>query len=152
MATSHVPYRLCIPCRELVSAFCILLNPPSFVDHPNPIILTRMAPHHPVDIIDIRAHAHSATDRGNTDVFNLRDQILGGLSAPRGQKSLTTLLLYDEHGLRLYDQITTQAPEYYLFAAEEEILKNHGDKIAQCMHAKSGSEIRAESLVELGAG
>ncbi|TCD60398.1 hypothetical protein EIP91_010236 [Steccherinum ochraceum] len=112
-----------------------------------------MAPHHPADIIDIRAHALSGTDRGNTDVFNLRDQILRGLSAPRGEKTLTTLLLYDEEGLRLYDQITTQAPEYYLFAAEEAILKNHGDKIAQYMHAaNAGAEIRGESLVELGAG
>lgn len=111
-----------------------------------------MAPLHPVDIIDIRAHAHSATDRGNTDVFNLHDQILSGLSAPPGQKTLTTLLLYNEQGLRLYDKITTQAPEYYLFAAEEEILKNHGDKIAEYIHAGVGPEIRGESLVELGAG
>lgn len=111
-----------------------------------------MTAHHPADIIDIRAHAVSAHDRGNTDVFNLRDQILRGLSAPPGDKTLTTLLLYDERGLRLYDKITTQAPEYYLFSAEEEILKNHGDKIAQYMHADTGSEISGESLVELGAG
>ncbi|THH27007.1 hypothetical protein EUX98_g7189 [Antrodiella citrinella] len=111
-----------------------------------------MAIHNPVAIIDIRAHV-SAHDRGNTDVFNIRDQVLRGLSAPPASKTITTLLLYDEEGLLLYDQITTQAPEYYLFSAEEEILKNHGDKIAQAMHAaNAGSEIRGESLVELGAG
>lgn len=104
-----------------------------------------------VDIIDIRARARNASTTTG-EGFNLRNQILQGLAAPHGQKSLTTLLLYDECGLRLYDEITTQAPEYYLFSAEEEILINHGNDIARFMHANSGPEIREESLVELGAG
>ncbi|KAF8573928.1 hypothetical protein K439DRAFT_1624720 [Ramaria rubella] len=41
--------------------------------------------------------------------------MLSGLNQPTGKKSLPTLLLYDERGLRLYDAITTDAHEYYLF-------------------------------------
>ena len=44
------------------------------------------------------------------------------------------MLLYDERGLRLYDDITTEVPEYYyLFRAEEEILKTNADDIVQTM-------------------
>ena len=46
----------------------------------------------------------------------LREQILQGLSKPVGKKTLPTMLLYDERGLRLYDNITTNCPEYYLFS------------------------------------
>ena len=62
------------------------------------------------------------------------------------------MLLYDERGLRLYDAITTEAPEYYPFPAEEEILKIHGDDIARYMHASNRSKIVNETVVELGAG
>lgn len=34
---------------------------------------------------------------------------------------------------RLYDKITAEAPEYYLFNDELNLLKAHGKEIAQCM-------------------
>lgn len=61
------------------------------------------------------------------------------------------MLLYDERGLRLYDDITTAAPEYYLFGAEEQILKKHSDDIVQCMHSR-GLKQSDEVVLELGAG
>ncbi|PWZ01904.1 hypothetical protein BCV70DRAFT_53228 [Testicularia cyperi] len=45
------------------------------------------------------------------------------------RKTLPTTILYDEQGLILYDKLTT-APEYYLFNAELQILKDYGPEIA----------------------
>ena len=64
------------------------------------------------------------------------------------------MLLYDEYGLRLYDTITTKCPEYYLFAAEEAILKSKSDEIVKAMHARdieAGDKINSV-VIELGAG
>lgn len=82
---------------------------------------------------------------------SLRAQVLAGLDAPPGARTMPTMLLYDERGLRLYDDITTQAPEYYLFGAEEEILKTRGDEIARAMRASAPVDEDAVVL-ELGAG
>ncbi|KAJ9122437.1 hypothetical protein QFC22_001862 [Naganishia vaughanmartiniae] len=49
------------------------------------------------------------------------------------EKSIPTMVLYDEKGLRLYDAITEQAPEYYLFGAELGLFKEHGTEIARAM-------------------
>lgn len=101
-----------------------------------------------VDIINVRADT-SISDGEDP----IRDQIVAGLSQPEGERSLPTMLLYDEHGLRLYDDITTKVPEYYLFPAEEEILKNHADQIVRLMHAADDGKVKAdEVVVELGAG
>lgn len=103
--------------------------------------------HKQVDIVDARKQAATSPLR------LLRDDILRGLGLPVGQKTLPTMLLYDERGLRLYDMITTEAPEYYyLFPAEEEILKAHGDDIAGYMHASSRPKVENETVIELGAG
>jgi len=86
-----------------------------------------------------------------------RQTIVDGLSKPSGQKQLSTMLLYDERGLRLYDEITTMAPEYYLFGAEEEILRTHSDDIVQVMHSgvtktTDTTSTRPETVIELGSG
>ena len=82
-----------------------------------------------------------------------RAQIVAGLSRPSGQRILPTTILYDERGLRLYDNITTMIPEYYLFSAENEILKDNGDEIVRTMHAfNHGAVVPGEVVVELGAG
>ncbi|KAF5382668.1 hypothetical protein D9615_002725 [Tricholomella constricta] len=79
-------------------------------------------------------------------------QIVGGLTRPAGEKQLPTMLLYDERGLRLYDDITTKAPEYYLFGAEEEILKHKADEIVLAMHHGEDRVSADEVVLELGAG
>ncbi|GLB38624.1 putative histidine-specific methyltransferase, SAM-dependent [Lyophyllum shimeji] len=83
---------------------------------------------------------------------DIAGQIRGGLMRPAGQKELPTMLLYDERGLRLYDDITTKAPEYYLFGAEEEILKNKADEIVRAMHQGEKQVPTDEVVLELGAG
>lgn len=56
------------------------------------------------------------------------------------------MLLYDERGLRLYDDITTEVPEYYyLFRAEEEILKTNADDIVQTM--LHGANVTTDEIV-----
>ncbi len=42
-------------------------------------------------------------------------------------------------------------PEYYLFAAEEEILKDHASEIVGVMHRATGV-VQGENVLELGAG
>ena len=105
------------------------------------------------DIVDIRAlHDLHNPASPNYDV-EFRDQLCSGLFQPAGAKYLPTVLLYDEPGLRLYDCITTSAPEYYLFPAEEDILKHHAGEIVHAMHMSSGGEINhGEIVLELGAG
>lgn len=84
----------------------------------------------------------------------LREQIFQGLNKPSGKKTIPTMVLYDELGLRLYDKITTNVPEYYLFSAEEEILRNKSDEIVRAMHFYDTEEGRLVRpvVLELGAG
>ena len=106
-------------------------------------------------ILDVRSAAFNAFDKdGETASYA---QIIDGLSKPVGEKRMPTMLLYDEHGLRLYDDITTRCKEYYLFSAEEDILKRHADEIVRVMHMgafkSQGHDGRVQStVVELGAG
>ncbi|ODN79544.1 hypothetical protein L202_03501 [Cryptococcus amylolentus CBS 6039] len=56
------------------------------------------------------------------------------------KRSVPTVVLYDEEGLRLYDKITSDAPEYYLFNDELNLLKDHGKEIARYMGFQGGKE------------
>ncbi|CAE6455059.1 unnamed protein product [Rhizoctonia solani] len=96
-------------------------------------------------IIDVRENASGDASPSNTVV----DAIIEGLSKPSGARSLPTLLLYNERGLRLYDDITTKATEYYPFACEEQILSDHADEIVRAMGAAQRDN---EVVIELGAG
>ncbi|KAH8116694.1 DUF323 domain-containing protein [Phellopilus nigrolimitatus] len=106
--------------------------------------------HNKPQIIDVRIADEAHGSHG----YGIREQILDGLRKPPGSKSIPTMLLYDERGLRLYDAIATDCKEYYLFASEEEILKSNSDAIVQLMHARDGeaSEVANPVILELGAG
>ena len=99
-----------------------------------------------MDILEL--HSRSAPSL-LTDLIQMVDT---GLSHSTGEKTLPTILLYDEHGLRLYDIITTDAPEYYLFRAEEQILEDHADEIVKIMHGAAVNAVPGERVLELGAG
>jgi uncharacterized SAM-dependent methyltransferase len=101
-------------------------------------------------IIDVRLD--NKTSNGE---INVRDEIVKGLSHPAGQKILPQLLLYDEEGLRIYDEITTQADEYYVYAAEEALLKEHANDIVHVMqglHENKDNHSIEGVVLELGAG
>ncbi|KAH8728610.1 C-type lectin protein [Phaeosphaeriaceae sp. PMI808] len=87
-------------------------------------------------IIDIRL------DIAQSDIVN---DIKSGLR-PRdgGEKTLPTILLYSEAGLKLFEKIT-YLDEYYLTNAEIEVLRNNADQIARRIQPGS-------ILVELGSG
>ena len=88
------------------------------------------------NIIDIR--------RQHTEI-SVHDELLQQLRAPEGvEKTMPTLLLYDEIGLKLFEEIT-YLDEYYLTNAEIDALNNHSDTIAE--RVLSGTQ-----LVELGSG
>ncbi|KAF9351103.1 hypothetical protein BGX34_000808 [Mortierella sp. NVP85] len=78
--------------------------------------------------------------------FDLRSMILSGLcpSTPGALKTIPTMVLYDDRGLQIYDEITN-LEEYYLFQEEIQILERDADKIAD--HIPDNSVV-----VELGAG
>ncbi|CAN9352168.1 unnamed protein product [Alternaria alternata] len=87
-------------------------------------------------IIDIR------TDTAESDILA---DIKNGLRPNNGgEKKLPTLLLYDQEGLRLFEEITYQE-EYYLTNAEIEVLETYADKIAERIPSNS-------IIVELGSG
>lgn len=97
----------------------------------------------PLHIIDIRSTPNNGTDDAFGD-SNLVDSIIAGLDKPFNHKTIPTLVLYDNRGLQLFDQIT-YLPEYYLTNAEIDILKHKCDEILS--HIPDGS-----AVIELGAG
>ena len=88
-----------------------------------------------VDVIDIRREELG---------FSLLDDIHKRLRLKTSEKTLPTLLLYDEKGLNLFEDITF-LDEYYLTNAEIEVLTKHAVSIAQ--RIQDGSLI-----IELGSG
>lgn len=88
-------------------------------------------------IIDIRSE--------RAEPISLIDEIKKGLRPAEGkEKKLPTLLLYDETGLKLFEDIT-YLEEYYLTNAEIGVLEKYADEIAQ--RIEDGSMV-----VELGSG
>lgn len=92
--------------------------------------------HSDVSIIDIR--------QGGSDI-SIVDEIRQKLNPGQGQeRRMPTLLLYDEEGLRLFEEIT-YLEEYYLTNAEIETLTTHAEAIVRLI--EPGSQ-----LIELGSG
>jgi hypothetical protein len=58
-----------------------------------------------IDIIDIR---HDAVE------VNLKEEILSSLRPEQGPKTLPTLLLYDEHGLQIFEEASLRLSGYKL--------------------------------------
>jgi L-histidine Nalpha-methyltransferase / hercynylcysteine S-oxide synthase len=87
------------------------------------------------EIIDIRSSKLE---------LSLKDDIYEGLKKPEGERTLPTLLLYDEAGLNLFQDIT-YLDEYYLTNAEIQLLEENAFKIAKGI--PDGAVI-----VELGSG
>ena len=88
------------------------------------------------NIIDIRS---------DTAGIELKQEILAGLKPADGkEKTLPTLLLYDEQGLKLFERIT-YLQEYYLTGEEIGVLERHADNIAERIPNSS-------MVVELGSG
>lgn len=89
-------------------------------------------------IIDIRSSRDSPLD--------LDSQTLEGLCQPYGSKFLPSLLLWDDKGKSLYEDILA-TKHYYPFHVEKELLEQHMHEIAASI-ASSGTDM----LVELGSG
>ncbi|KAH7159828.1 C-type lectin protein [Dactylonectria estremocensis] len=87
------------------------------------------------EIIDIR---------GEHVEFNLKDDIISSFNPDEGPRTLPTLLLYNEKGLQLFEEIT-YLDEYYLTNYEIEVLKKSSAEVAR--RVPEGS-----MLIELGSG
>ena len=91
---------------------------------------------HSAQIFDIRCGHESLC---------LEKEIRDGLNVTDGaEKTLPTLLLYDEKGLKLFEDIT-YLEEYYLTNAEIEVLETNADFIAGTIPPES-------VILELGSG
>ncbi len=89
-----------------------------------------------VSIIDIRRDGSE---------FSILGEMRKMLNPKPGlEKKMPTMLLYDEQGLKIFEDIT-YLDEYYLTNAEIEALEIHADEIAR--HVQPGSQV-----VELGSG
>lgn len=75
---------------------------------------------------------------------SFRGDIIDGLSRPYGEKMLPQTLLYDQTGLKMWEEVTRQ-PEYYLTRIETALLQKYCDEIASTI--PNGSV-----LVDLGSG
>ncbi|KAK1506659.1 hypothetical protein CTAM01_02991 [Colletotrichum tamarilloi] len=90
---------------------------------------------HGLDIIDIRRVAVET---------NLKDDIISMWNPTNGPRRLPTLLLYNERGLQLFEDIT-YLEEYYLTNNEIEVLEKNSKEIAQNISPDS-------MVIELGSG
>ncbi|KAK8121607.1 hypothetical protein PG984_010277 [Apiospora sp. TS-2023a] len=92
---------------------------------------------HHVDIIDIR---------DSQQPLDLASDIRSGLQTQdeHGHRSLPSLLLWNERGLKLFEEVT-YVPEYYLTNTEIELLKAHSLELADQIEPGT-------ILLELGSG
>ncbi|RKF58925.1 Ergothioneine biosynthesis protein 1 [Erysiphe neolycopersici] len=94
---------------------------------------------------DISSPNKSIFDIRSSNVDNqLTEEVLKSLHSVSGSKSLPTMLLYNERGLQLFEEIT-HLEEYYLTKSEIDILMKSACEIASLI--TSGSMV-----VELGSG
>lgn len=113
---------------------------------------------HTPHIVDVRIRHFDRDYNSEDDSSNgtqLGQQIVSGLSNPVGEKTVPTMLLYDERGLRLYDRLTLECPEYYLFPAEEAILRTCAREIVEVMCSRdveTDAVTPSPVVLELGAG
>lgn len=94
------------------------------------------------EILDLGEEGHESP------MSTLRSQIIAGLSKPPGHRTLPTEILYDERGLQLLDELTSNSKTYLAFKAEEEIVQTHSREIVSAMGVGSNEAI----VFELGAG
>lgn len=88
---------------------------------------------------------HIIDIRRGTIQHSIRDDMMEMLKPAAGEeKKMPTLLLYDEAGLKLFEDIT-YLDEYYLTNAEIEVLTKNALEMAQFIRPGS-------MLVELGSG
>lgn len=92
----------------------------------------------------VRSSPHIVDVRRAGALPDLVNSIRTGLRQPEGSKELPSLLLWNEEGLKYFEDIT-YIPEYYLANAEIGLLKQHSHAIAK--RIESGS-----ILLDLGSG
>jgi len=98
------------------------------------------------DSSSLKFEEAKSDDASSSTGFDLPAMILSGLCPAdiSASKKITTMVLYDDRGLQLFDEIT-YLKEYYLTQEEINILDRDSDKIVE--HIPDNSVI-----VELGAG
>ena len=76
---------------------------------------------------------------------SIRDDLLSGLGKDvEGEKQLPEMLLWDEEGHKLFEEVNAR-PQYYVHHDEITLLKEHGKEIVQLLEPEA-------MIVELGSG
>ncbi|KAJ6133484.1 histidine-specific methyltransferase [Penicillium samsonianum] len=89
-----------------------------------------------MEILDIR--------RQGEDSMNLREELVASLTRPASFRSIPSILLWDDRGQELFEDIMN-CPQYYPFRAELALLSGYSD---QMVTATGQSRL----IIELGAG
>jgi len=122
------------------------------VKHPLP-----SPPHSPNSphIIDLRgntANSNTAANLQQSIITSLQSVATPFVDPKTGQSSLLrsipTMVLYDDRGLEIFDQITYNE-DYYLTGAEIDIFVRHAEEIVRKNVAEDGGE---NVFIELGCG
>ncbi|KKA27112.1 hypothetical protein TD95_001129 [Thielaviopsis punctulata] len=118
---------------------------PSVVAQPPAAPWLELSSARPVHGPSVPGHINRLKDiRRNLVDASLREDILATFKPGTPNMRLPTLILYDELGLRLFEEITF-LDEYYLTGDEIDLLKRHSSEIAQKVPAGS-------MVIELGSG
>lgn len=130
-----MPVELCVPDRLTLDASAGGGNTEK-TSHINVTVEASAEERH-VDITDIRA---------GQQPLDLAAAIRSGLEHrnEHGHRTLPSLLLWDEPGLKLFEELT-YVPEYYLTNAEMALLKAHGRELAAQLEPGT-------VVLELGSG
>lgn len=103
------------------------------------------SPMPPIRVLDIRGSKESLSS-----IPHLRAAILEGLLKPPGNRTFPSETLYDEVGLKMYnDGMKAWAEWYYPMEAERQILELYGSDIAKLFNTSAKGKA---VLIELGAG
>ncbi|KAI1639882.1 C-type lectin protein [Biscogniauxia mediterranea] len=117
------------------------------------VLVSPVPPKLPLSPSKLGKEAYKTPESSNADIIdirqatvesNLKEEIRNLFHPQDGPRRLPTLLLYDEKGLQLFEEIT-YLEEYYLTNHEIQLLKLYATKIAEAI--PSGSLV-----VELGSG
>ena len=78
------------------------------------------------------------------DTSNLRDELVATLTRPVSFKTVPSILLWDDRGQRLFEDILS-CPQYYPFRAELALLNKYSEEMAAAVG-------QTRLVIELGAG
>jgi EasF-like predicted methyltransferase len=136
---SHTQSHQLLSAQQCLDSITTSTSPSRSTREAAPTAITAASVRESLDILDIRGPSV-------TPSLSLRAKTLESLSLSFGSKCFPSLLLWNENGQRLFNEILTTS-DYYPLRTEMDLVQQNAHDIAQKI-VSSGSTL----LVELGAG